>query len=96
MDSREAYKKTNEIADLGADVTAFKAGNIGKFLIKRAKEDEITALKKLSNVCPTDTDGIRQLQLEAKVPAAFLNWLEKAIDDGAEAKWELSQDIEVF
>ncbi len=85
-----------EKADIGADFETFCKGNVGSYLIKKAEEDEINALRKIAKVNPEDKEEIYKLQMEAAVPKRVINWIAQIISEGKAAKFEMEQDKEVY
>ncbi len=59
---------------------------IGQYLVERAHECRIIALESLAEVDPEQTEAVRKLQNDAKIPALFLRWLDEAIANGEAAE----------
>lgn len=72
---------------LGLDTEHFiTQSKVGKYLVERAHDCRIAALEELTRVNPTDPDGIRALQWQARIPDMFLAWLDEAIAMGTAAE----------
>ena len=87
----DEYEKVVDEANIGADLAAFKNGNVGRYLIARADELELRALRKLATIPAGDKEEIYKLQLEAAVPRRFIQFVDEAITRGKAARWQLDQ-----
>lgn len=72
-------------AILGKDVEDFLAGDIGRYLIARADEEEHTALEQLATVAPWRRRRIQQLQAQVWRAQSFKSWLGELIVAGRQA-----------
>lgn len=93
----EIARATEEIADrtiiLGDDVARFLDGEIGQYILSRAREQLATALYALAD--ETDPEKIRQFQFDARVARAIPEWLQDAINSGKlELELRLSKEGE--
>lgn len=74
-------------AQLGLDVEHFITHNrVGQYLVERAHQDRIEALEALATADPSDAKGIQALQIQAKIPDLFRQWLDEAIASGVAAE----------
>jgi len=75
-------------AQLGIEVDRFisEYDKIGNYLVERAHQCRIEATEKLAAVDPTDSEKIRQLQMDYKIPDLFNQWLGEAILSGQAAE----------
>jgi hypothetical protein len=87
------YSTLVGLADAGADFQEFVSGNIGSYLVKRAEQEEVAALRKLMTVDPSDEKAVKTLQLEAAVPRRLIVWIADVIEAGKTAKWQLEQGV---
>ena len=81
--------KLKEMVANGADASAFKTSNLGKFLIELAKQSKSVATDKLLGTNPNNTSEIMALQIEALAPGLFLKWLDEAIKEGERCQFQL-------
>lgn len=80
-----------QIADIGADFKTFSNSNIGRYLLDKAEQEEIAALKRLRTADPDDKFEIYKLQLAAEVPHRLIKWIEQIINGGEQARAVLEQ-----
>lgn len=94
LDPSIVARTAEEIADrtiiLGDDVAKFIKGEVGKYLIARARGELSEALMDLAE--ETDPVKIRELQFKAQLARAVPEWLQDAIESGrAELELKLNQ-----
>lgn len=94
LDPSIVARTAEEIADrtiiLGDDVARFINGEVGKYLIARAREELSKALTDLAG--ETDPVKIRELQYKVQLARAIPEWLQDAIESGrAELELKLQQ-----
>ncbi len=77
-----------EAAD-GAEARAFLSTPIGKYMVKKAEQDEYESLRRLADCDLNNKDESFRLQVEAKAPRMFIKWLQTAIVSGDNAKSRL-------
>lgn len=65
--------------------------DVGRYVIGRAEQQEVSVLRELADANPDDTIGIIQLQEAAKVPGMILKWIEEVIVNGEAAKFQLAE-----
>jgi hypothetical protein len=78
-------------ATFGRQVEMFLESDIGVYLVQRADEQAETALRELVVADPAKPDEIRAIQNRVKVADSVVSWLRDAIQEGAQAKGELSE-----
>ena len=81
-----------EDATLGEQIKLFMQGDIGRYIIERAKADADEALSELANVDPEDPKAIREAQMKLRVVERVLSWLQDAITAGNNAMRELHEE----
>lgn len=74
-------------AQLGLDVEHFITHNrVGQYLVERAHQDRIEALEALAKADPHNAPEIYALQIKARTPDLFLQWLNEAVAKGVAAE----------
>lgn len=91
IDEKSEYEETMDLANIGADFQEFIRGKIGAYLVARAEQDELNALRKLAVINPADQDAIYKLQLDAAVPKRVISWIAEVIQTGRNAQWQIEQ-----
>lgn len=81
------YNDLKFSADIGADFKAFLGSGIGQYLVAKAENDEMKALRVLAEVDPSDSAEIFKLQVAARVPRQVVKWLNDVIKAGEDAKY---------
>ena len=66
-------------ARLGADAAAFFDSSIGRYLLQKATEVEMSAFRSFAEVDPKDAEAIRKIQEDQRIPKLVFAWLEDAI-----------------
>jgi hypothetical protein len=90
-------KQTQEIETMHAEVAVgdiFKGwiqSDIGRYVVGRAEQYELSALRRLRDIDPNDKVAIARLQADAAMPGRFLQWIEEAINQGEVAKFQLEE-----
>jgi len=69
----------------GTDARAFFDSSIGRYLLQKATEIEVTAFRAFCDADPEDAKAIRKIQEDQRVPKLVFAWLEDAINAGLEA-----------
>lgn len=69
-------------AVFGRQVEDFLKGDIGDYLLQRAKEQEEEAMRALRTAAPWRRRRIQELQNRAALAASIMDWLGDAISDG--------------
>jgi hypothetical protein len=87
------YEQLMTLANAGADFKEFAGSNVGRYMLDKARQDEVAALRKLATVDPADREAIHKLQLEAIVPRRVIKWIDEVISAGKTAEWQL-QNLE--
>lgn len=72
-------------AELGDEAKRFKESDLGKCMLGMAQQETGFAQIALETISPTDTEGIRALQNQAKLGRMFEEWLDELIDKGESA-----------
>lgn len=72
-------------AELGDQAKAFLESDLGRCLIGLAQQEVWSAHEALESISPTDIEGIRSLQSQAKMGRMFEQWLIELIDKGESA-----------
>ena len=90
-EEKSEYDETMGLAHLGADFQVFVKGNVGAYLVARAEQDELAALRRLAQINPSDQDAIYKLQMDAAVPRRVIAWIAEAIQVGRNAQWQIEQ-----
>ncbi len=72
-------------AALGRDAEEFLSGDLGRYMLSRADEEEREALDELATVWPWRRGRIAQLQLKIKNARAFRNYLADLVITGKQA-----------
>ncbi len=89
------YKDIIEIANIGADFKTFVTTNVGSYILEKARQEEIIALRDLATVDPDNKPEIHRLQLKAAVPMQLLEYIDEVITAGKTAEWQLDQEKEL-
>jgi hypothetical protein len=72
-------------AELGDEAKRFLESDLGRCLLGMAEQEVQLAQEALAEVDPTDTEGIRKLQNQAKLYRTFNEWLKELLDKGEAA-----------
>lgn len=84
-------------AALGIEVTDFIYNDkIGIYLMAKAEEARQAAVEALTIAEPTDTELIRKLQWQYRVPDLLITWLSEAISEGKIAEHNIDQEEKGF
>ena len=67
IDQEEIYRGLVESANIGAECREFLSSKVGSYLLSKAQEAEISALRALGSVDVNDKAKIIELQINAKV-----------------------------
>lgn len=81
-------------AMFGKQVELFLQGDIGSYLVKRAKQEGDEAVEELKKVDAFDGNAVAAIQLKARVADAVIVWLGDAIAAGESATEQLKEDLE--
>lgn len=74
-----------EAIELSEEVLKFLGKPISHYIMAMAAGNVDNALKRLATVDPADKEEIRRLQDDIKLNQQFGNWLNNAVEIGAEA-----------
>lgn len=72
-------------AVFGKQVEDFLTGDIGEYLVKRAKNEIDNAVEKLKKINPRANRSIQTLQNQIKVCESIAGWLGDAVISGQQA-----------
>lgn len=72
-------------AILGEQVGKFMNTDMGQYMINRANDKKESALAKLSECNPQDSELIRKLQNDVWLATNVIQWLDDAIREGLQA-----------
>lgn len=78
-------------AILGKDAEVFLSGDLGRYLLARAEEEENEALEELATVSAWRRRKIQQLQAKLWRARSFKDWLSEMIVTGRQALQQLEQ-----
>lgn len=78
-----------QAVEFGAKVAVFLESDVGKYLTKKADDEEREALEGLATVNAFEPEAIRSLQAQAWRANSFLGWLKEALEAAHEAHREL-------
>jgi hypothetical protein len=81
-------------ATFGRQVEDFLQSDIGDYLLRLAKAEELEALEALATVSPWRTRRIRELQNKALLVTKIQYWLGDAIASGHAAMEQIKGDAE--
>lgn len=73
---------------IGQQFDEFIRSDLGRYLIGKAEQDELNLLHELQTVPAHEQNAIADLQQRSRAPRLFIEWIEEAIQAGAEAKLE--------
>lgn len=89
-DPRYANDELYQIAALGIDAEHFKNyDKLGRYLYAKALDSRAVALEQLGEIDPSKTEEIRELQMRARIPLFFQQWLDEAIAEGKAAEMQI-------
>lgn len=78
-------------AAVGDAFATWSQSDIGRYIIGRAEQHEISVLREMAETNPQDAAAIARLQAEAKAPALLIQWIEEAMFQGEQAKFQLAE-----
>ena len=78
-------------AIVGDSFSTWVVSDVGRYVIGKAEQDEISRLQALLGVDPEDALKMAMAQADAKVPGLLLSWIEAAINQGEVAKFQLNE-----
>lgn len=78
-------------AMLGKDAEEFLNGDLGRYMLARAEEEERQALEELATVFPWNRWKIQRLQSKLWRARSFRNWLTEMVVTGRQALDQLDQ-----
>ena len=79
------------IAKMGVDAESFLQTPLGRFLMKKAKDEEAAALAELVDADPEDVKENREIRNRIHVVKMFRQWMTEAIEVGHAAHMHLKQ-----
>ena len=80
-----------ELAKMGMEAEIFMTTPLGRFLEKKAKQEESDAIELLVNSDPDDAKINREMRNQIHVARMFLTWMQEAIQVGTSALQLLRQ-----
>lgn len=72
-------------AEIGQEAKLFMESDLGKVILGIAEQEIALAQEALEEISPTDAEGIRQLQSQAKMGRNFVQWLQELFNKGENA-----------
>jgi len=69
----------------GTDAKAFFDSSMGRYLLQKATEIEVSAFRAFCDADPEDAKAIRRIQEDQRIPKLVFAWLEDAIREGINA-----------
>lgn len=88
----ELERQFLELALEGDDTLQWTHTPIGRAVVRRAKDDYMTAIHSFAEVDLNDAGKLRELQMSAQVSLRLIKYLASAINDGKTAIESLNQD----
>lgn len=76
---------------VGNSFKEFCESDVGRYLIGRAEQEEISVLREMAKTNPVDEIAIIQLQERAKHLSGFVGWIEQVINEGEAAAFQLDE-----
>ena len=76
---------------IGDEFKAWAQSDIGRYIIGRAELHELATLRELSEADPKDLTKITALQSEARAMGLLVRWIEEAMFQGEQAKFQLDE-----
>jgi hypothetical protein len=78
-------------AMLGKDAEEFLSGDLGRYMLGRAEEEEAEAIEALAKVSPWRRGRVAQLQAQLWRARSFKTWLAELITGGHQALAQLEE-----
>jgi hypothetical protein len=78
-------------AMIGKDAEEFLSGDLGRYMLGRAEEEETEAMEALAKVSPWRRSRISQLQAQLWRARSFKAWLAELITAGRQALEQLEE-----
>lgn len=82
------------MAVFGKQVEDFLDTEIGDYLVRKAREESMTAIEELKAEDPHNWESIQKIQNRIKVAESIVGWLADAIIAGQQAMDNVRQDQE--
>lgn len=80
-----------ELAKLGIEAEAFLSSPLGRFLMKKADDEEAAATVELIETPPTDIEKNREIRNQIHVARMFKVWINESVQCGRAAHAQLQQ-----
>lgn len=82
---RESEEMLYRRATFGKQVSDFFNSDIGRYLMARADEEVVVAIRKFRDCDTSNVELVRKLQNDINMADNFKNWLSESVMDGLHA-----------